>query len=70
MSTPEFIPHSGASIVSKNILTGRGRLTWLVREDSTNLAGNGWRFFADIDDEAYLDDPNNRRWVSGWAVRC
>ncbi|MEQ6898219.1 DUF2185 domain-containing protein [Microbacterium sp. KR10-403] len=59
MSTPDFVQNSGGCVVSKNILSGRGRLTWLVREPSTNPADNGWRFLSDIDDDEYLADPNN-----------
>lgn len=59
MSTPNFVPNSGACVVSNNILSRVGTLKWLVREPSMNPADNGWRFFSDIDDEAYLDNPEN-----------
>ena len=39
----------GGSIVSKNILQGKGRLKWCIREKSVNKLDNGWRFLSDID---------------------
>lgn len=59
MSTPDFVPNSGASVVSNNVLSGAGKLKWLVREESMNASDNGWRFLSDIDDNAYLSDPEN-----------
>ncbi|MCX2824561.1 MULTISPECIES: DUF2185 domain-containing protein [Bacillus] len=55
----EFIKHAGGCIVSKNILDGNGKLKWLVRDESVNSVDNGWRFFSDIDDDDYVNDPNN-----------
>lgn len=49
-----FIPDAGGSIVSKNILSHKGKLRWCVREESVNDVDNGWRFFSDIDTEEYL----------------
>ena len=40
-----FIPDAGGSIVSKNILSHKGKLKWCVREESVNDVDNGWRFF-------------------------
>lgn len=40
-----FIPDAGGSIVSKNILSHKGKLRWCVREESVNDVDNGWRFF-------------------------
>lgn len=59
MSVPEFIRDSGASIASRRILDGSALLKWAVREDPSNPSDNGWRFFSEIDDESYLDDPSN-----------
>ena len=56
---PEFVPHSGGSIVSRNILEGRARLRWAVRESQANPVDNGWRFFSEIDDDDYLADAKN-----------
>lgn len=61
---PEYVANSGGSIVSRNILDGKGRLRWLVREPQANPVDNGWRFFSDIDDEQFLSDPNNLQVVS------
>jgi len=55
----EFIQKAGGCIVSKNIISGNGKLKWLVREKSVDKADNGWRFFSDIDDDEYLSNSNN-----------
>jgi hypothetical protein len=55
----EFIPGAGACLVSKNVLSGAGRIKWMVREESRAAADNGWRIFSDIDTTEYLHDANN-----------
>lgn len=55
----EFIKNAGGSIVSKNILEGKGRLTWILREDSVDSVDNGWRFFSNIDTDEFLNNPDN-----------
>lgn len=55
----EFIKKAGGCIVSKNIISGKGKLKWMVREKSVDKADNGWRFFSDIDNEEYLNISNN-----------
>lgn len=54
-----FIENAGGCLVSKNITTGKGKLTWCLREDSVNRQDNGWRFFSDIDTDVYLSDADN-----------
>lgn len=54
-----FIPDAGGSIVSKNILSHKGKLRWCVREEAVNDVDNGWRFFSDIDTEEYLSKADN-----------
>ena len=54
-----FIPDAGGSIVSKNILSHKGKLRWCVREESVNDVDNGWRFFSDIDTEEDLSKADN-----------
>lgn len=49
----------GACLVSKNIYTGKGKLKWCVREDSTRDVDNGWRFLSEIDTEEYLSNSSN-----------
>ncbi|MEB3072776.1 immunity protein Imm33 domain-containing protein [Parvimonas sp. C2] len=41
----EFIKNAGACIVSKNILEGKGYLTWILREKGAHPSDTGWRFF-------------------------
>jgi hypothetical protein len=65
---PDFVPASGASIVSRNIMDGTAPLRWLVRDAAANPQDNGWRFFSAIDDEAYLADPANLQVASFTSV--
>lgn len=57
--TIQFIPKAGACLASKNVLSGLGRVRWLVREESQAPADNGWRIFSHIDTEDYLSDTDN-----------
>ncbi len=50
----KWIENAGGCIVSKNIITGKGKLKWCVREESMNEIDNGWRFFSDIDNDEFL----------------
>jgi hypothetical protein len=56
--SPEFIPGAGACLVTTNVYERRGRVRWMVREDSAAPADNGWRIMSDIDTEAYLADSS------------
>ena len=60
----DHVPNCGGSIVSKNILDGKGRLKWCVRDEPINDVDNGWRFFSDIDTEEFLNSANNMQVVS------
>lgn len=56
----EFIENAGGCVVSKNIIEGKGKLKWLVREKSVDVAvDNGWRFFSDIDDDEFVNNVEN-----------
>lgn len=55
----EFIKDAGACITSKHIINGTGSLKWAVRGESVNSVDNGWRFFSTIDDDEYINNPNN-----------
>lgn len=57
--TKQFIPDAGACLTTKNVLSGAGRVKWMVREDSAAAADNGWRIFSDIDNSDYLADSAN-----------
>ncbi|ERI10254.1 DUF2185 domain-containing protein [Aneurinibacillus aneurinilyticus] len=56
---PNFIDGAGGCIVSKNILDNKGNLKWLLREESVNDVDNGWRFFSDIDNDEFINNPKN-----------
>ena len=47
---PEF-RRSGRMYCFKNILNNKGKLKWLLRDESINDVDNSWSFFSDIDDE-------------------
>lgn len=49
----------GGSVVSKNILEGKGRLKWCVREESVCAVDNGWRFLSEVDTDEYLQNSAN-----------
>jgi len=55
----EFIPDAGACLTTKSVLDGTGRVRWMVRDESTGPADNGWRIFSDIDTEDDLADASN-----------
>ncbi len=57
----------GGSIVTRNILEGRGNLTWCIRHAFSHKADNGWVFLSDIDTEAYLAETSNMI-VVGWET--
>ncbi|GED96320.1 DUF2185 domain-containing protein [Gordonia crocea] len=54
MAYTEFIPNAGACLATTNVTSRRGRVRWMVREDSQDPVDNGWRIMSHIDDEAYL----------------
>ncbi|MCU5441267.1 DUF2185 domain-containing protein [Bacillus cereus] len=55
----KFIEKAGACIVSKNIINETGKLKWILREQSIDTVDNGWRFFSEIDDDDYINNPDN-----------
>ena len=56
---PEFIRGAGACIASANVLSGAGRVRWMVREESQAPVDNGWRIFSHLDTSEYLNDAVN-----------
>jgi len=49
----------GGSMVSNNLLNGKGELRWCVKHAPVNELDNGWVFLADVDTEEFLADPQN-----------
>jgi hypothetical protein len=68
-SYPEFIPKAGACLVSKNVLSGAGRVRWMVRVASQAPVDNGWRIFSHLDSSEYLADPANLK-VTDFNAAC
>ncbi len=64
----EFIPKAGACLTTKNVLSGAGRVKWMVREESRAPVDNGWRIFSSIDTSDYLADSSNMEIVDYNAV--
>lgn len=46
-------------MISRNALDGRAKIAWAFREAPVNPVDNGWRFLSAIDDDAYLENPDN-----------
>ncbi|MFH9727574.1 DUF2185 domain-containing protein [Streptomyces sp. NPDC017254] len=61
-SYPEFIQGAGASLATRSVLSGAGRIRWAHRKPSRHAADNGWRVMSDVDSSEYLSDAGN------WAV--
>lgn len=57
----------GGSVVSKNILGKKGKLKWLIREESMNSVDNGWRMFSDIDTDEFLSNASNMA-ICDWGT--
>lgn len=55
----EFIPKAGACTVTNNVMSGAGKVRWMVREQSKAPADNGWVIMSHIDTEEYLADSSN-----------
>jgi hypothetical protein len=55
-------PEFGECLTTKNLLNGKGRLKWCVREYGVRNTDNGWRFFSEFDTEQYLEKTEN------WSV--
>src|SRR5699024_12753367 len=50
----EFIPKAGACLVSVNVLSGAGRVRWMVRKPSQAPVDNGWWTFSSNDTSEIL----------------
>lgn len=59
MPTTEFIPKAGACVTTKNVLSGAGKVRWMVRRPSQAAADNGWQILSHIDTSEYLNDTSN-----------
>jgi hypothetical protein len=59
-----FIANAGACLASRNVLEGRARVRWMVREKSKAAADNGWRVFSAMDDSEFLNTPGNLQVVA------
>lgn len=55
----EILGDMGGSIISRNILDGKGNLKWCIREEPINPLDNGWRFLSDVDTDEFLSFAQN-----------
>jgi hypothetical protein len=67
--TPEYIPQSGACTMTLNAYEGRGKMRWMVREESKHPADNGWVVMSHVDTEEYLSYPANWR-ITSYNEAC
>ena len=51
----------GGCVVSKNIIEGKGKLKWCIREESKIAVDTGWVFLSDIDTDEYLENSDNMK---------
>lgn len=58
----------GGSIISRNIIEGKGKIKWCIKEEPINSIDNGWRFLSDVDTDEFLASPQNMIVVSWEAV--
>ena len=49
----------GGSTLSNNLLNGKGKLRWCIREKSKHQVDNGWVFLSDVDTNEFLSNPKN-----------
>jgi len=54
-----YLEITGDAYVSKNILSGAGRLTWCVRDTPLVESDTGWAFISDVDDDEFCSDSDN-----------
>ena len=55
----KLIENAGGCLVSKNILSGKGKVKWCFREEGIAKQDCGWRFLSDIDTDEYTENPDN-----------
>lgn len=57
----------GGAVVSRNVLEGKGKVRWCVREAPVNDMDNGWRILSDIDTNRFLSKSGNMM-VCDWGT--
>lgn len=58
---PVFIEAAGASMTTRNVVDGVGRVRFMVRDPAvpSRPADNGWRVFGEHDTDEYVADADN-----------
>lgn len=60
---PDLVAKPGFSIVSNQILNDGLPILFMYREESIEEEDSGWRFLSGQEDQDYLDDPENSRFI-------
>jgi len=53
------LPMTEYAVVSRLVATDRQKVRWMYREEPTEPADSGWRFFSGDEAENFADDPEN-----------
>ncbi len=48
----------GGFLVSKNVVNGE-KIKYMFREESSIPEFNGWNFYSELDDQEYIENPDN-----------
>ena len=54
----------GAIFISNKILIDNEIPSWMYREESDKDGDSGWRVFSGNEDDDYLDDPRNFKFIT------
>ncbi len=60
---PDLVKSPGYSIASNQILEEGFPILFMYREEPMEEEDTGWRFLSGQEDQDYLDDPQNSRFV-------
>ncbi len=55
----QLIKPMGGCIATDKITVDGELVDYMVREEPHNNVDSGWQFFSGIEDQDYIDDPNN-----------
>ncbi|HEU4451688.1 MAG TPA: DUF2185 domain-containing protein [Longimicrobium sp.] len=53
------LPMTEYAVVSRLVATDRQKVRWMYREEPTEPADSGWRFFSGDEAENFAEDPEN-----------
>lgn len=59
----DLVSIPGYSIVSNHILNDGLPILFMYRENPIEKEDSGWRFLSGLEDQEYLDEPSNSRFI-------